>query len=93
MKILLRETDGKVWALHPGTERNLKFIIDPTTWDDSPGSLGTGYGHPEGIYWDSWVDARRQLSGHTIMTDDAECLPADTQERKQRKIADKTAQE
>ena len=73
MKILLRETDGKVWALDPETGENLTTFDNPTTWCDNDGrqgGQGTGYAHPAGIYWNSWEGARRQLASYDIITDD-----------------------
>lgn len=73
MKILLRENDGKVWALDPDTGANLTTIANPPTLCDNDGrqgGQGTGYAHPTGIYWNSWEGARRQLASHDIITDD-----------------------
>ena len=60
MKILLRENNGKVWALDPETEGKVTKIVNPSTWCDGD-NPDTGYTHPGGIYWHSWEYAREAL--------------------------------
>lgn len=67
MKILLRENDGKVWALDPETGFNLTVIPVPAAWCYR--NIERNY--PRGaIYWDSWENARSELRQHEIITDD-----------------------
>ena len=79
MKILLRkmeiETDEgthvRIVALEPedGIGMNRIPMILKPIWCANDG-LSTDYDHAEGIYWNSWEDAREQLSEHEIVTDE-----------------------
>ena len=80
MKILLREVEidddvsgggrTRIVALYPEDGISLCHIpfVSKPIWcanDD----LSTEYNHAEGIYWNSWAEAREQLSEHEIITD------------------------
>ncbi len=87
MKILLRETDGKVWALDPNTGDLLTTIIDPNTRCDDDLAMTTAYVRHAGIFWNNWENARKQLFYHEIIiletptinfVEDADDLPAET---------------
>ena len=70
MKILLRETDGHVWALDPETGEIITRIpaVSKQIWCDND-CLSTEYEHAEGIYWNSWAEAEAQLIEHEIIRD------------------------
>lgn len=71
MKILLRyyQDEDRVYALDPVDGAPLRRIENPVVWCDND-DLGTGYEHPEGIYWDNLDSALEQLSGkHKIVFD------------------------
>ena len=71
MKILLRESEGKILALDPESGESLTRI--PAAFGGGliwcQDSLNTLHEHPEGIYWKSWDEARKQLMGHEVITD------------------------
>lgn len=67
-KILLRESEGKIVALHPEDGELMTRIENPAVWSDSS-NLKTCYEHPEGIYFDSMESATEKLSGHIIEVD------------------------
>ena len=62
MNILLRKAEGKVWALDPDDGRSLTKI-NPGIYCEND-NLSTEYEHAEGIYWESFAEAKRQI--HSI---------------------------
>lgn len=79
IKILLRETEIEqedetvviqIAALHPEDGSPMCHIPATTKpiWCNNDG-LSTEYNHAEGIYWNTWEEAEKQLSGHEIYTD------------------------
>ena len=67
MKILLTESNGKIWALDPKTMFWLTNIPVPAQCC----SRNIESNYPRGaIYWDSWGDARRELYQHEIVMGD-----------------------
>ena len=71
MKILLRESERKIRAFDPESGESLTKI--PAAFGGGliwcQDSLSTLHEHPEGIYWESWDEARKQLMGHEVITD------------------------
>jgi hypothetical protein len=82
MRILLRE--DMVRTHDPGSamddERVVIRAFDPATGApltriDAPpvgcsnDTLSTTYEHPEGLWWEHWDEARRQLAQHEIIED------------------------
>lgn len=59
MEILLRKTDGVVDALDPESGESLTRIVPGVYCDND--NLSTEYEHPEGIFWKSYVEAKRQI--------------------------------
>ncbi len=63
MKILLRENDGRIWALDPNTGEKLERINPPNT-------CAVGEYCQGGLWWNSWEEARRYLHEHEIIIGD-----------------------
>ncbi len=63
MKILLKEKDGKIWALDPNTGEKLDRIMRPNM-------PGVGEYSRSGFWWDSWKEARERLHKHEIIIGD-----------------------
>jgi len=82
MRILLREDSMRIYepgnamdderivirALDPATRQCLTRIEAPAVGCDND-TLSTAYEHPEGLWWRSWAEARRQLIPHDMIED------------------------
>lgn len=71
MKILLRESKGKFFALDPEDGTALTRIENPGVWCDSSSCKTDGYPdeHAEGIFWDTLEGAKKQLESHVVLVD------------------------
>ena len=79
MKILLRETENeqddgtmikRIIALHPEDGSSMCYIpaITDPIWCDND-ELSAEHNHAEGIFWNTWEEAEKQLCKHEIYTD------------------------